>query len=96
LIGTHGLINLAGQVGVQPDDEAKAVIWEMFQASLHGYPYDAAKWGAYYKAYSSQFGEQTAPKAATKAATATPAIDTASIAARLDALKQRATQQAAA
>jgi len=50
-IEANGLYNLADFLPKQPSDADLKVIKEMFEASVDGQPYDADKWGAYYKPY---------------------------------------------
>jgi len=47
-VETHGLHDLLAEFGPRPTDEQIAVLAEMFHASLHGEPFDAARWGAAY------------------------------------------------
>lgn len=53
-IETHGLFNLADFLPKKPTAVELQIIKEMFEASVDGQPYDAAKWGAYYKPYGLQ------------------------------------------
>lgn len=50
-IEQYGLHNLSEFLPKQPTDADLKVIKEMFEASVDGQPYDAEKWGAYYKPY---------------------------------------------
>ena len=47
----HGLFNLSDFLPKKPTDVELKVLKEMFEASVDGQPYDADKWGAYYKPY---------------------------------------------
>ena len=69
-IDTHGLYDLSGFLPKKPTDVELKVMKEMFEASVDGQPYDADKWGAYYKPYGLQTkaSDQTAPAAAPAAA----------------------------
>jgi len=67
-IEEFGLHNLSDFLPKQPSETELKVIKEMFEASVDGQPYDADKWGAYYKPY----GLDT-PNAKPAAATSTPA-----------------------
>ena len=64
-IDEHGLFNLSDFLPKKPSEVELKVLKEMFEASVDGQPYDADKWGAYYKPY----GLDT-PNAAPKAASA--------------------------
>ena len=70
-IDEHGLFNLSDFLPKQPTEVELKVIKEMFEASVDGQPYDADKWGAYYKPY----GLDT-PNAAPKAAASNESDDT--------------------
>jgi hypothetical protein len=48
-IEKFGLYNLADFLPKKPSEADLRVIKEMFEASVNGEPYDADKWGAYYK-----------------------------------------------
>jgi hypothetical protein len=50
-IDTHGLYNLSDFLPKKPSDVELKVMKEMFEASVNGEPYDAERWGAYYKPY---------------------------------------------
>ncbi len=50
-IETHGLFNLADFLPKKPSEAELRVIKEMFEASVDGRPYDAERWGAYYRPY---------------------------------------------
>jgi hypothetical protein len=50
-IDEHGLFNLSDFLPKKPTDVELKVLKEMFEASVDGQPYDADKWGAYYKPY---------------------------------------------
>ena len=61
-IDEHGLFNLSDFLPKQPTEADLKVIKEMFEASVDGQPYDADKWGAYYKPYGLDTPNAT-PKA---------------------------------
>ena len=61
-IDEHGLFNLSDFLPKQPTEADLKVIKEMFEASVDGQPYDADKWGAYYKPYGLDT-PNAAPKA---------------------------------
>jgi hypothetical protein len=61
-IDEHGLFNLSDFLPKQPTEADLKVIKEMFEASVDGQPYDADKWGAYYKPYGLET-PNAAPKA---------------------------------
>jgi hypothetical protein len=69
-IDEHGLFNLSDFLPKKPSEVELKVLKEMFEASVDGQPYDADKWGAYYKPY----GLDT-PNAAPKAAPADDSDD---------------------
>jgi hypothetical protein len=48
-IEQFGLFNLKDFLPKKPSDAEQRIIKEMFEASVDGRPYDAEKWGAYYK-----------------------------------------------
>ena len=48
-IEQYGLFNLADFLPKRPDETALKVMKEMFEASVDGQPYDAEKWGSYYR-----------------------------------------------
>ena len=50
-IDEHGLFNLSDFLPKKPSEVELKVLKEMFEASVDGQPYDADKWGAYYKPY---------------------------------------------
>jgi hypothetical protein len=50
-IDEHGLFNLNDFLPKKPSEVELRVLKEMFEASVDGQPYDADKWGAYYKPY---------------------------------------------
>ncbi len=67
----YGLFNLSDFLPKKPGEVELKVIKEMFEASVDGQPYDAERWGAYYKPYGVEV-----PNAA-KAASADDAEDAA-------------------
>jgi hypothetical protein len=71
-INEYGLFNLSDFLPKKPSEVELKVLKEMFEASVDGQPYDADKWGAYYKPYGLETSN-TAPKAeAAPTATAEP------------------------
>ena len=50
-IEAHGLFNLADFLPKKPSEAELRIIKEMFEASVDGRPYDAERWGAYYRPY---------------------------------------------
>jgi hypothetical protein len=73
-IDAHGLFNLSDFLPKKPSEVELKVLKEMFEASVDGQPYDADKWGAYYKPYGLNVPEGAA-KAAPAATTApAPAV----------------------
>jgi len=71
-IDAHGLYNLADFLPKKPGEVELKVMKEMFEASVNGEPYDAERWGAYYKPY----GLEVKGGAASNEGTATPVIKT--------------------
>jgi hypothetical protein len=72
-IEAHGLFNLADFLPKKPSDSELRVIKEMFEASVDGQPYDADKFGAYYRPYGVDAPAGTpAPAPAPAAEVATP------------------------
>lgn len=70
-IAQHGLYNLADFLPKKPSEQELKVMKEMFEASVDGRPYDAERWGAYYRP-AGMMAPQTNPTAETTAS-ATPA-----------------------
>ena len=62
-IEAHGLFNLADFLPKKPSESELRVIKEMFEASVDGKPYDADKFGAYYRPYGLEApaGSASAP-----------------------------------
>ena len=48
-INTHGLFNLSDFLPKKPSETELKVMFEMFEASVDGQPYDADLWGQYYR-----------------------------------------------
>jgi hypothetical protein len=74
-IEAHGLFNLADFLPKKPSDSELRVIKEMFEASVDGQPYDADKFGAYYRPYGVDAPTGTpapAAEVATPVETSTP------------------------
>ena len=55
----HGLFNLSEFLPKKPSDSEQRIIKEMFEASVDGRPYDADKWGAYFKPWGLDVGTNT-------------------------------------
>lgn len=79
-IEKHGLYNLADFLPKKPSESELRIIKEMFEASVDGQPYDAEKWGAYFKPAGMQIqgpakseDAAPAPVAQARPAVATPA-----------------------
>lgn len=72
-IEKHGLFNLGDFLPKKPTDVELKVMKEMFEASVDGQPYDADKWGAYYKPYGLQTNA-TQPAATVTAPAAAEAV----------------------
>ena len=78
-IEAHGLFNLADFLPKKPSEAELRVIKEMFEASVDGRPYDADKFGAYYRPYGVKAPEGTsAPAAETTPAVASTPTETVS------------------
>jgi hypothetical protein len=55
-IDVHGLFNLKEFLPKKPSESELRIIREMFEASVDGQPYDAERWGAYYKPWGLNVG----------------------------------------
>lgn len=55
-IAQFGLYNLRDFLPKKPSESELRVIKEMFEASVDGQPYDAERWGAYFKPYGLDVG----------------------------------------
>jgi hypothetical protein len=71
-IENFGLFNLADFLPKKPTDVDLRIMKEMFEASVDGKPYDAERWGAYYKPYGLQVAEGAEAKSESAAPAATP------------------------
>jgi hypothetical protein len=69
-IEQYGLYDLNEFLPKKPTDVELKVIKEMFEASVDGQPYDADKWGAYYKPYGLKIEGATKAEDAPAAAPA--------------------------
>jgi hypothetical protein len=82
-IEKFGLFNLADFLPKKPSEAELKIIKEMFEASVDGQPYDADRWGAYYKPAGLQIAggdkpaTQSTPAPVAKAAPAPVAEDDA-------------------
>jgi hypothetical protein len=74
-VNEHGLYTLADFLPKKPSEQELKVMKEMFEASVDGQPYDAERWGAYYRPAGMQ-APQNAPAVSTPAPTATPVAET--------------------
>ena len=74
-VNEHGLYTLADFLPKKPSEQELKVMKEMFEASVDGQPYDAERWGAYYRPAGMQ-APQNAPTVSTPAPTATPVAET--------------------
>ena len=70
-VNEHGLYTLADFLPKKPSEQELKVMKEMFEASVDGRPYDAERWGAYYRPAGMQ-----APQNAPATPTATPVAET--------------------
>jgi hypothetical protein len=81
-IENFGLFNLADFLPKKPTDVDLRIMKEMFEASVDGKPYDAERWGAYYKPYGLQVAEgaeaksEAAPAPRPQAQAPAPVVDT--------------------
>lgn len=55
-IEAHGLFNLKDFLPKKPSESELRIIREMFEASVDGQPYDAERWGTYYKPWGLKTG----------------------------------------
>jgi hypothetical protein len=67
------LFNLSDFLPKKPSEVELKVLKEMFEASVDGQPYDADKWGAYYKPYGLNVPEGAAKAAASAETASAPA-----------------------
>jgi len=74
-VNEHGLYTLSDFLPKKPSEQELKVMKEMFEASVDGQPYDAERWGAYYRPAGMQ-APQNAPAVSTPAPTATPVAET--------------------
>jgi len=74
-VAEHGLHTLSDFLPKKPSEQELKVMKEMFEASVDGQPYDAERWGAYYRPAGMQ-APQNAPAVSTPAPTATPVAET--------------------
>jgi hypothetical protein len=78
IIDQHGLFNLKEYLPKKPSDAEQRIIKEMFEASVDGRPYDAERWGAYFKPWGLDVGTNT--KREDTAESHTPAVRPAPVA----------------
>jgi hypothetical protein len=71
-IEQHGLFNLTEFLPKKPSDSEQRIIKEMFEASVDGRPYDADKWGAYFKPWGLDVGTNTKREDTTESYTPAP------------------------
>jgi len=76
---SYGLFNLADFLPKKPSEAELRIIKEMFEASVDGRPYDAERWGAYYRPYgldvpAGATADKQEPDAAGAVATSTAPI----------------------
>jgi len=62
-IDQFGLFNLSDFLPKKPTEADLKVLVEMFHASVEGEPYDAERWGAYYKPFGLDVGNASKPAA---------------------------------
>jgi len=73
-VNEHGLYTLSDFLPKKPSEQELKVMKEMFEASVDGRPYDAERWGAYYRPAGMMMSSQSAP---TDTATTAPVAETA-------------------
>lgn len=74
----HGLFNLKEFLPKKPSDAEQRIMKEMFEASVDGRPYDAEKWGAYFKPWGLDVGTNTKREDTTESYTPAPVAKPAS------------------
>ena len=72
-IEAHGLFNLSEFLPKKPGEAELKIIKEMFEASVDGQPYDAERWGAYYRPYGIEAPAGATAEQHTSASYAAPA-----------------------
>ena len=75
-VNEHGLFTLGDFLPKKPSEQELKVMKEMFEASVDGQPYDADRWGAYYRPSGMMAPKGSQPTTSTPSATTTPAADT--------------------
>ena len=88
-IDAHGLFNLADFLPKKPSESELRVIKEMFDASVEGKPYDADKWGAYYRPFGLE-----APAGVAQAATHVTETSTLTVSAKAPVVEDEETEKA--
>jgi len=68
----HGLFNLKEFLPKKPSDAEQRIMKEMFEASVDGRPYDAERWGAYFKPWGLDVGTNTKREDTTESYTPAP------------------------
>ena len=71
-IEQYGLFKLTDFLPKKPSDSEQRIIKEMFEASVDGRPYDADKWGAYFKPWGLDVGNNTKREDDTQSYTPVP------------------------
>lgn len=105
-IEKHGLFNLKDFLPQKPTDAQQKMIFEMFEASIAGQPYDLKKWGEHYRPNglrgdsaatgTEDGGEKTTTTVAVSKPVVTEETSVAASVNPLEALKARAAATAAA
>ena len=92
-IETHGLHNLNDFLPKKPSEVELKVMKEMFEASVDGRPYDAEKFGAYFRPYGMQAPASSGTSEAYSTPKATPAVTaTADVTAKAEVAPAPATE----
>jgi hypothetical protein len=89
-IEQFGLYNLRDFLPKKPSESELRVIKEMFEASVDGQPYDAERWGAYFKPWGLDVGNSERSDDAPRAAPAPVAARPAPAPAAAPAVKEEA------
>lgn len=92
-IEEHGLFNLGDFIPKEPTAEAKAAIFEMFEASVNGELYDPARWSSFYRPWGMDEVKSNTTTSI-PAAAATPVAPVANPVTETASLDSSATEEA--
>jgi hypothetical protein len=73
-IAAHGLYDLSSFLPKKPSEVELKIMKEMFEASVDGKPYDAERWGQYFRPAGMSAPSGSASSASASVATASPAV----------------------